>query len=208
MVPRAVIAAALIVLTGVFARGAAGPERAPARVPLAAAPTALGAWTGQDAAPLAEDVLDQLGVDDHISRRYTASSAPPVHMYVGYYASQRQGDTIHSPQNCLPGAGWHPVFSDRAPIDVGSEQIRVNRFLIQKGRDQQAVFYWYQGRGRVVANEFANKGLLMLDAARLRRTDGGLVRLITPVTSTPEAAFASLAEFTTALFPHLPAHLP
>jgi hypothetical protein len=70
------------------------------------------------------------------------------------------------------------------------------------------VLYWYQGRGRIVANEFANKGFLMLDAARLRRTDGGLVRLITPVTSTPEAAFGSLTEFTAALFPFLTSHLP
>jgi hypothetical protein len=70
------------------------------------------------------------------------------------------------------------------------------------------VFYWYQGRGRTVANEFANKGWLMLDAARLRRTDGGLIRLMTPITSTPEAAFARLTSLTTALVPHLSAHLP
>ena len=74
--------------------------------------------------------------------------------------------------------------------------------------DRQAVFYWYQGRSRVVANEFANKAWLMLDAARLRRTDGGLVRAITPVSSTPDAAFATLTTFSTALFPHLSSRLP
>ena len=59
------------------------------------------------AAPLADDVLSQLGVDDYLNRHYTAASATPVSVYVGYYASQRQGDTIHSPQNCInPSCPW------------------------------------------------------------------------------------------------------
>jgi EpsI family protein len=208
MIPRALVAAVLIVLAGVYARGAADPERAPERQALSSLPLSFGDWSGQPAAPLSDDVVDQLGVDDYVNRHYAAPGSGPVLVYVGYYASQRQGDAIHSPQNCLPGAGWHPVYSDRAAVDAGGQQIRVNRFVIQKGLDRQAVFYWYQGRGRVVANEYANKGLLMLDAARLRRTDGGLVRLITPVTSTPEAAFASLAAFTDVFFSSLSNHLP
>jgi EpsI family protein len=93
-------------------------------------------------------------------------------------------------------------------MDGAGRGFSVNRFVIQKGVDRQAVFYWYQGRNRIVADEFVNKGWLMVDAARLRRTDGGLVRLITPVDTTPEAAFASLERFSRALLPHLGAHLP
>ena len=208
MLIRSTIAALLIVGAGLYASDAASPERTPSRAPLADTPREVGPWRGDEAPPLADDVLAQLGVDDYINRRYSASAALPISVYVGYYASQRQGDTIHSPQNCLPGAGWQPVFSDRAQVPVGGESIPVNRFIIQKGIDRQAVFYWYQGRGRVVANEFANKAWLMLDAARLRRTDGGLVRLMTDVASTPEAAFSSLAAFSAALYPHLSTHLP
>lgn len=207
MLTRSIVAAALIVATGVYARGATGPENVPARSPLAEIPRTLGAWQGYDAA-ITDDVLGQLGVDDYISRNYVSAGGMPISIYVGYYASQRQGDTIHSPQNCLPGAGWQPVFSDRAAISAGETSFPVNRFIIQKGMDQQAVFYWYQGRGRIVANEFANKGWLMLDAARLRRTDGGLVRLITPVESTKESAFATLASFSAQIAPHLAAHMP
>jgi EpsI family protein len=207
MLTRAVLAAALIVATGIYARGANGPEHVPPRTPLADVPKTLGAWHGYDAA-MNDDVLAQLGVDDYISRNYVAGDGMPISIYAGYYASQRQGDTIHSPQNCLPGAGWQPVFSDRATIEAGEISFPVNRFVIQKGMDRQAVLYWYQGRGRMVANEFANKGWLMLDAARLRRTDGGLVRLITPIDSTKEAAFATLASFSAALAPYLGAHMP
>jgi EpsI family protein len=205
---RAFVAAALIVSAGVYARGATGPERTPARPPLAELPAELGSWQGREAPAFRDDVLAQLGVDDYVNRQYVDGAGIPISVYVGYYASQRQGDTIHSPQNCLPGAGWQPVYADRADIGTGGAAAPVNRFVIQKGLDRQAVFYWYQGRGRIVANEFANKGWLMLDAARLHRTDGGLVRLITPIVSNPEAAFASLTAFSHALMPHLSIHLP
>jgi EpsI family protein len=205
---RTAMALALIVGTGVYTRGVAAPERPPARVALAEMPLTLGAWYGVEASPLADDVLAQLGVDDYVNRRYARAGGGTVSVYVGYYGSQRQGDTIHSPQNCLPGAGWQPIQADRTELRVGGPAVPVNRFLIQKGLDRQAVFYWYQGRGRIVANEFANKGWLMLDAARARRTDGGLVRLIAPVTNTPDAAFATLADFSSALVPELWRHLP
>jgi len=207
MVGRALIAAAMIVAAGVYANGASSPERAPSRDTLATTPISVERWRGIDTA-LDDEVLAQLGVDDYINRRYVAADAPPVALYVGYYASQRQGDTIHSPQNCLPGAGWRPVLAERSAIDLGGRTIPVNRFIIQKGMDRQAVLYWYQGRSRVVASELANKAWLMLDAARLRRTDGGLVRMITPVSSSPADAFAALTTFSSALFPHLSTRLP
>jgi EpsI family protein len=208
MLTRAALAAALIVACGVYTRGATGPEHPAARMPLSSMPFVLGDWHGSTDPPLAADVLRELGVDDYISRHYAVAGASPVAVYVGYYASQRQGDTIHSPQNCLPGAGWHPVFSDRTEIAAGGSAVPVNRVLIQKGMERQAVLYWYQGRGRIVATEFRNKGWLMLDAARLRRTDGGLVRLMTPVTGTADEAFARLSAFSAALVPGLGSHLP
>jgi EpsI family protein len=135
-----------------------------------------------------------------------------VSLYIGYYGSQRQGDTIHSPQNCLPGAGWQPVEGGRVPLDVDGRRVTVNRYVIQKGLDRQVVLYWYQGRGRVVANEYANKLWLMLDAARLHRSDGALVRVVAPVLRSPGGSLAAAddaaAAFTRTIFPRLPAHLP
>ena len=208
MLVRTVVAAALIVVTGVYARGASGPERLQPRGALADVPRTIDGWEGHDAANRDDDVVAQLGVDDSLHRQYTVAGTSPIGVYVGYYASQRRGSTIHSPQNCLPGAGWHPVFRDIAHVSIGDRTVPVNRFVIQKGMDRLAVFYWYQGRGRIVANDYANKGWLMFDAARLRRTDGGLVRLLTPIDSTQDAAFARLASFSAALIPHLSTYLP
>lgn len=208
MIARAAIVAILIVGAGVYGMRASSSEATVAREPLATLPLDLDGWQGREAPPLADDVLGQLGVDDYVNRQYLSEAGAPIGVYVGYYASQRQGDTIHSPQNCLPGAGWRPVESGEAQIAAGGRTLTVNRFVIQKGLDRQVVYYWYQGRGRVIANEYANKAWLMLDAARLNRTSGGLVRLITPVTTTADAATRELSSFAAALVPYLDRYLP
>ena len=207
MIARALLVIAMLASAGIYASRAASAEVTIARDPLSAVPYTLDGWSGRDAAPLADDVVAQLGVDDYINRRYSRTGSS-VGLYVGYYHSQRQGDTIHSPQNCLPGAGWRPVVSRTTDVAAGGRTLRVNEYVIQKGLDRQVVFYWYQGRGRVVANEYANKALLMLDAARLNRTNGGLVRVIAPVVTTTDAAAEELTAFVGALFPHLEKHLP
>lgn len=207
MVGRAAIVLVLLSVTGLFGSLTGSAETVVPREPLAALPLDVGDWHGQEA-PLAEEVLTQLGADDYVNRQYARSGAAPIGLYVAYYASQRQGDMIHSPQNCLPGAGWIPLEASIANLRVGEGAISVNHYVIQNGLDRQAVFYWYQGRGRVVANEYQNKALLMLDAARLHRTNGGLVRVIAPITSTAEAATAELSAFTRLLFPYLDGHLP
>jgi EpsI family protein len=208
MARRAVVVIVLLLLAAFYSARAGSAEAVVAREPLATLPLSIGAWHGQEAMPLADDVLTQLGVDDYVNRQYFRSESVPVGVYIGYYASQRQGDTIHSPQNCLPGAGWRPVETGIAQLPNGGRTVRVNQFVIQKGLDRQVVLYWYQGRGRVVANEYQNKALLMLDAARLHRTNGGLVRIIAPIVTTAEDAKREIASFALLLFPHLDRHLP
>ena len=208
MVRRAAIVVALLIAVRLYTAHLASAETPVWRPPLSTLPLTVGEWRGHDAPPLADDVLTQLGVDDYINREYVNRGFVPVGVYIGYYASQRQGDTIHSPQNCLPGAGWRPVETGVADLQVGNHTVRVNQFLIQKGLDRQIVLYWYQGRGRVIANEYTNKAFLMLDAARLHRTNGGLVRLIAPINTTAERAKTALSDFAVILFPHLDRFLP
>lgn len=188
----------------------AGRTEAPVdRAPFDDLPTRIDGWRGLDAEPFADDVLAELGVDDYVNRHYVDERGTLIALYAGYYASQRQGDTIHSPQNCLPGAGWSPIESGRVTLTGPAGPVEVNRYVIAKGPSRQVVLYWYQGRGRIVAGEYTNKALLMLDAARLGRSNGGLVRLITPVTAAgADQATAGLVAFADALLPHLSRHLP
>lgn len=207
MILRALFIVGLLAATAAAERTVSVGEKPVSRDPLSSLPLVLGEWEGRPAAPLPRDVITLLGVDEHIHRTYFRGGMP-VNVYAGYYDSQRRGDIIHSPQNCLPGAGWTPVASGTVEVKSVDGRVRVNRYVIQKDLRQQVVLYWYQGRGRVVANEYANKALLMWDAARLRRTNGGLVRIISPVTTTTDAAAAHAAAFASALLPTLGKLMP
>jgi EpsI family protein len=207
MLARALTVAVLIVAAGTCAQVAAKREVVAPRLPLDELPLRMGEWQGQNSRPFADDVVASLGVDDYINRWYERESTP-VAAYIGYYGSQRRGDTIHSPQNCLPGGGWVPLESGYITIPTERGPVVVNRYEIAKGLNRQMVLYWYQGRGRVVANEYANKAWLMFDVARSGRSSGGLVRLITPVRATPEAATSELSSFAALLLSHLDEYLP
>jgi EpsI family protein len=211
MLTRAGVLAAVIVAVGVYGSRVAGSERAVSREPLASLPIEVGAWHAGGDLPIDDESLAVLGVDDYVNRVYGRPSTPPVSLYIGYYASQRQGDTIHSPQNCLPGAGWQAVESGRTTLDLGGRSLVVNRYMVQKGLSRQVVLYWYQGRGRVIANEYANKLWLMIDAARLHRSNGSLVRVVAPVAAATggiQAADAAAADFARSLYPSLSTYLP
>lgn len=178
------------------------------RQPLHALPYALGAWTGIEQ-PLQDRVVQVAGVSDYTNRIYSQPAEIPVQLYVGYYASQRTGDTIHSPKNCLPGAGWDPIESGYATISVPiGRNIVVNEYVIQQDENKQLVFYWYQGRGRVIASEYAGKFWMVADAISRNRTDGALVRVITPMNDAEDKARARLTSFTQTLFPSLDDLIP
>jgi EpsI family protein len=171
-------------------------------------PYTLEGWTGREQ-PVTQQVLRAAGVDDYANRLYFDRQNGFVGVYVGYYANQRTGDTIHSPKNCLPGAGWDPVKSGHAAISVpGGRQIVVNEYVIQHGLDQQLVFYWYQGRGQIIASEYSGKFWMVADAITRNRTDGALVRLITPIRADEDNARSRLRNFTQLIFPYLEELIP
>jgi EpsI family protein len=172
----------------------------------------VGEWRGQPAGAFAQNIVAVLGVDEYVNRVYTSPTARPVGLYVGYYGGQRQGDTIHSPLNCLPGAGWQPVARERPRLEAGGLGIVVNRLVIEKGLERQVVLYWYQSHGRVVASEYWGKVYTVLDALRTGRTDAALVRIIAPVRGQGRAAEIEATEtatrFAKALFPLLDRFVP
>jgi EpsI family protein len=209
MTTRAAILASLIVFVGLFGARLSGHEVIVARQPLANFPSQIGEWQSGGEEPLDDDVLQVLGVDEYVNRTYVDRAGLPLNLYIGYYASQRQGSTIHSPQNCLPGSGWQPVEASRIQLTAGGRTFPVNRYVIEKSLRRQVVYYWYQGRGRIVANDYANKFWLMLDAARLHRTNGSLVRIVVPQPpQQPGVADRAAAEFSRGIAPRLTAYLP
>jgi EpsI family protein len=143
-------------------------------------PQAIDGWRSLGDVPFDGDVESLLGADQYLNRQYVAPDQFAAGLYVGYYRIQRQGAAIHSPLNCLPGAGWQPVSTARVPLGHGSPDL-VNRVVVQKGETRQAVFYWYQSRGRIVASEYWSKLHLVVDSVTTRRSDTALVRVIAPL---------------------------
>jgi EpsI family protein len=212
---RAITLCVLLGATTVFLANARKAEVTVERELFATFPMDIGRWRAVNDPPLDEDIVKVLGVDDYLSRVYHRDDGAQIGLYMGFYGSQRQGDTIHSPLNCLPGAGWEPVTQGRQQItnvDGNGRDITVNRYIVRKGLDRQLVLYWYQSHGRVVASEYTGKLYLIHDAIRMNRTDGSMVRVIAPIPFDAKddgEAAARLAEgFVRELFPRLPAYLP
>ncbi len=196
MVIRALIVfVAFVTASGVIAR-AQKTEPVPPRHALATFPQSIDGLRGRDDAPLTEKELAVLGADDYLMRTYFGTDRA-VGLYVGYWESQKRGDTVHSPLNCLPGSGWEPVSHEFLSVNVrrGSSEtpVPMNRYVIQKGLDRQLVLYWYQSHGRVVASEYWGKFHLVMDAVRHGRSDTAIIRVIAPISGS-DAAAERLAE--------------
>jgi EpsI family protein len=207
-----ILSVCFIVAAGLSVR-AMRPELVPLRESLDNFPTTIDRWAGRDAPKFTDDIMAILGVDEYVNRIYVAPSEAYTSLYIGYYQSQREGDTIHSPLNCLPGAGWIPMVTGRTAIQVQGRTapIEVNRFVIQKGLDRQVVLYWYQSHGRVIADEYWSKAYMIYDAMRFNRSDAAMIRVVSPVLPSDKgdaAAERRVTEFVQALFPLLGTYLP
>jgi EpsI family protein len=189
-------------------RGVSHGEPIVPREPLRDLPYVLGSWKGEDH-PLPPQIVQEVKVNDYANRLYFDPAAATVQLYIGYYDSQKTGTTIHSPKNCLPGSGWDPIRSGYAGISLlDGKVLTVNEYVIQQDQDRQLVFYWYQGRGRVIASEYSAKFWMVADAISRNRSDGALVRLITPMSDGEANARTRLVSLGQVLLPSLDEFIP
>jgi EpsI family protein len=192
-----------------FARG--NRDLIPVSEPLSEVPQTIGGWSGSDI-QIDQASLDVLGAGDFLSRVYRQEgSSESIGLFIGYFPSQRTGVTIHSPKNCLPGAGWVFESSEYTDLtDAKGKSHRVGEYIIGDGEMRQFVIYWYQAHGRSVANEYMAKIYLVTDAMKMNRTDGALVRVITPIApkENKSAAKTRAEAFVAQLAPELPRFIP
>jgi EpsI family protein len=182
-----------------------------ARRPLVEMPAQVGSWRQAGADQRFDKETESvLRADDYLSRNYSLPDGRTASFYVGYYATQRNGATYHSPLNCLPGSGWEmnePASVTIQPAD-GSPKFEANRYIIQKGDDRQLLIYWYQGRGRKLASEYWGKIYTVIDSIRLRRSDGAMVRVMMAVGKSEEQALRDASDLAAQVAPVLPAFVP
>jgi EpsI family protein len=206
------IVSATMLATAIGLQAHSSTEIIPPHQPLSSLPSQIDGWKGTDNV-LDQQTLDILGPGEFLVRTYEDASElqPWINLYIAYFPSQKAGDTIHSPDHCLPGAGWIPTSREviRLARPDGSS-IPVNRYVVSKLLERQLVLYWFQAHGRVLASEWQARYYLISDSIYMNRSDGGMVRLMTPMLDgeSPDAAQVRMMKFGSQLLPLLDSYIP
>jgi len=179
------------------------------RKPLQSFPEQLGAWQKSSDQVIDEPTMKVLRATDYLLRDFRRADGETANFYVGYYSTQRDGASYHSPLNCLPGSGW--MLSEPGKVSIarpnGSSFV-ANKYVIQNGDYRSLMIYWYQGRGRAVASEYWGKIFTIIDSVRLRRSDGALVRVTVPITGSEQKALQVATDLAGAATMALPEYVP
>lgn len=203
---------AILLAGGVFVhwRELAGETKIE-RKPLRELSENLGKWEkfGKDER-FQPEVESILRADDYLMRDYyLTGTTRAANIYVGYYHTQRTGATYHSPRNCLPGSGWTMTQPELIEISLpDGRKFTANRYFVQNEKDKLMMIYWYQGRGRFAANEYADKVLTVWDSIARRRSDGALVRVVTPIENSEKESIEAAIDLSAQLAVNLTDFVP
>ena len=207
---RASVSLAILLGALVFLQLRSTGEAVPIRKPLDSFPATLGQWQGRRGTIFSTEILDKLRLTDYVMRDYGDQAGRGLNLYIGYWDTQRKGAGIHSPKNCLPGVGWEPIEASFLTIALPAPHppITVNRYLIQKDRDQLLVFYWYQSQGQVIAGEVPARIAMVKSALVRNRTDGAIVRVMSPTYGSVRETSERLVTYVQTMYPILGDYLP
>lgn len=194
-----------------WALRAGGPAPVPGHLPLSDFPLSIGDYAGSRL-PVDRKTAGILNADGTASVlfRKAGSSGPGIAFFSVFYDRQTPEKNIHSPENCLPSSGWSVLSRKTLSLSLvlGEPPVRASYDVIQKGLDRQVVLYWYQERGRTFSNDYLGRYYMIRDALVMRRTDGAMVRVSTPVDTTARAALAREISFLRTLAPLLSRYIP
>ena len=203
----------ILLLMGATATGVQSVSerhRTAMKKPFVEFPEVMGGWTGKKQS-LEKMYLDALELNDYLLADFRNSRGDVINTYVAFSDFQSKGKASHSPASCLPGSGWElkePVKI--SVIDGNGRSITINRAMMVMGNDRRLTYYWFDQRGRILTDLYQIKLYNFVDSVTVNRTDGALVRLITPLvgSESPEAADSRLKDFFKQFNPTLTTFLP
>ncbi len=203
-----VVLCALILAATLYVNFGGSVEPHPLAQPLDAFPQVVGSFARVDTQTFGDEVVKSAGMDDYLMWQYRDAHGYTLGLYIGYYRDQVEGGIVHSPKHCMPGSGWEPSQMKEISVPAADGKVyNIARMVMQKGGDKQIAHYWFQGRGRVVASEYLDRGLMIWDSILRRRSDGALVRITGPGNN-EELDSDYQMEFIGALLPVISKFLP
>ena len=154
---RFYITIALLLTATIANQVFSAPEAELTRRPLSEFPKVIGDWRAINENKIDEGSMAVLQVDDYMMRTYTNKQEETIGLYIGYFEVQREGKGVHSPRQCLPGEGWEVIKYIEYQLCLKGHNpavVPINLHLMGKGNQRQLYLWWYQGRGRIYANEY------------------------------------------------------
>lgn len=207
---RFAAATAVILFAAIFLQAHQRSELFPPRLPLESFPHELGDWTGVDK-PIDEDTRKVLGHGEFLSRNYSDPQKQDVDLFIAYFPTQRSNETPHSPQHCLPGAGFIPLENKRVMLSMpGHAPFPANRYIVTKNGQPWIVLYWFWAHDRGVASEYWAKYFLVRDSIKMNRSDGAMFRIMSPMSpgETADDAQQRLHSFVASVLPLQNEYIP
>jgi len=208
--PMFIVTLVILVLTFGVSRMVNFREKVPVKKSFGEFPLTIGEWTGTRQF-LDQKVLDVLDLSEYIMVSYRNPQGREIDFYVAYNESQSKGKATHSPETCLPGSGWIFVQAGLTGIPTGDgKTIKINRAFMEKSGNRELVYFWFPQRGRILTSLYQVKFYNFWDAVIQHRTDGALVRVITPLydNENMQDAELRLKGFTKEIVPVLGGFLP
>ena len=206
-----VVAVGILLLTFGLSHGIEFRQKIPISKSFSQFPMEIGEWKGTTEV-MDQKSLDVLKFSDYILAEYKNTQGKSLNFYVSYFQDQRKGEAIHSPETCFPAGGWQfkEAGTEQLALVGGTSSLPVNRGFIEKNGTKELAYFWFPMRGRVLTKLYQIKLYNFLDALTKQRTDGALVRVMTPLYSDEklEDAEARLQGFTRQVVPVLNNFLP
>jgi EpsI family protein len=155
-------------------------------------PEEMDGWQLSREASLDPSVVDLLQPDDYVLRGYHGiGSSESLGFFAGYFRSPPGAKGAHSPEVCLPGAGWKQISTREVQIQAGGESFPANQARFLKGSDRTTVTYWYQTATTAYGDPASGKILRFWELLKAGRSDYVFVRINSSSSEEAQTRFAA-----------------
>ena len=170
-------------------------------------PDQFDGWTGVNSS--FDPLYGADPADSSMLRVYRQGDNPPVIVYVGFFADLTAILEVHTPELCYPAQGWS-ILSSRKSVNgtYRGKSVAAEEIVVDKAGDRRLVAWWYCTGSRPFESRIRYIYAMLALSTFTGRTDGSMVRLETPIQTSPEAAEIRIRQFRRSFLPMLSNALP